>query len=296
MGIINESINKVRENNLFYQAKITGQGESYLSHEYTYNVKIIAGADIQQTSSVNEYYSNVPVMGMSSTIDPDLKEGDIVFIAFINKNNTTPVIINNTTCQESNNSIDNSGDATGEIVEGSVDLSVITVGEQYLGKTIFVWPDPNEHRITSKFGYRSASRKHHGIDLNSAKGNKIVSAISGTVVHVVNTLSQSGGYGRYIDIENENGIRIRYAHGSEILVSLGQEVEAGQEVFVSGRSGYAEDSYAAHLHYEIIVYPNNTMTRYNPRFVRYKEGPGNDTSIFPVLSMAKESERTKLPE
>ncbi len=90
---------------------------------------------------------------------------------------------------------------------------------------------------------------HQGIDLVAPEGTPIYAAHSGTV-----TVSSEGyfGYGVAVEISGNvggNDISTRYAHmtyGSR-LVSVGQQVEAGQMI---GRVGNTGNSYGAHLHFE----------------------------------------------
>lgn len=69
-------------------------------------------------------------------------------------------------------------------------------------------------------------------------------AAAGTVVRA----SVYGGYGNCVDIDHGGGIITRYGHASEIKVSVGQKVAAGQTVSLLGSTG---DSSGPHLHFEV---------------------------------------------
>ena len=96
--------------------------------------------------------------------------------------------------------------------------------------TGFTWPVPGFNRITSQFGMRmhpilGYEKLHDGTDISGAgiNGTPILAAYSGTVV-----LAQSyWGYGNCVKIDHGGGVVTLYAHASAILVSVGQQVNAG---------------------------------------------------------------------
>lgn len=292
MGLKNDATNTVKEEKLFYQGEIIGKGKEYLGKEYTYNVKVISGNKIGQGSNSIEVYKNVPVMGNDGTVSPELEEGDTVFLSFMNKNNNDPVIVSNDVSKSSGSSAgsgtpssgaDSGGTpVTGVSGGGYVDFDLQDIANDAIKNYTFTWPCPSTNLYTSLFGYRPTSgRNHTGVDLNARFGSDIVAATDGTV-QSINTELGGGGYGRYVYIESPTGIVTMYAHGSQILVSKGQQVTAGQVVMKSGQSGYTETQYAAHLHFEVIAKTDGSKKWFNPRYVHYKEGAGNDTNIFPV--------------
>ena len=52
-----------------------------------------------------------------------------------------------------------------------------------------------------------------------------------------------------IEINHGNGYITRYAHASRLLVSVGERVQAGEEIAKVGCTGRCT---GAHLHYEIV--------------------------------------------
>ena len=72
-------------------------------------------------------------------------------------------------------------------------------------------------------------------------------AASGTVI-LVKYLNYS--YGRYLIIDHGDGLSTLYAHNSQILVSVGEKVSAGQVVAKSGSTG---NSTGPHCHFEVRV-------------------------------------------
>ena len=78
-------------------------------------------------------------------------------------------------------------------------------------------------------------------------GSNVYAAASGTVI-LVKYLNYS--YGRYLIIDHGDGLSTLYAHNSQILVSVGEKVSAGQVVAKSGSTG---NSTGPHCHFEVRV-------------------------------------------
>lgn len=89
---------------------------------------------------------------------------------------------------------------------------------------------------------------HNGIDYGIVIGTPIYAAAAGTVVLV---REDPGGYGKHVRIDHgmEGGYShlTIYGHMSEPKVALGQYVEAGQLIGLSGNTGW---STGPHLHFE----------------------------------------------
>lgn len=97
--------------------------------------------------------------------------------------------------------------------------------------------------LTSRFGYRGRGF-HEGIDLAMPWGSNVYAADGG----VVEFTGWSGGYGKLIIINHQNGYQTYYGHLSKILVSPGQKVAKGQLIAKSGSTGR---STGPHLHFEV---------------------------------------------
>ncbi|MFA6963738.1 MAG: LysM peptidoglycan-binding domain-containing M23 family metallopeptidase [Patescibacteria group bacterium] len=95
---------------------------------------------------------------------------------------------------------------------------------------------------------RGVGRSHTGIDYVVSVGTPVRSAASGVVIQV--STGWSGGYGNEIVVSHGNGVATRYAHLSQISVSPGDSVSAGETIGLSGNSGR---STGPHLHFEKIV-------------------------------------------
>ena len=113
--------------------------------------------------------------------------------------------------------------------------------------------------VTSEFGYRrdpftGETKGHSGMDLAIPTGTSVRAALPGTV-----TVSQySSSYGYYVMIDHGNGLSTLYAHNSKLLVKVGQTVNAGDIVSLSGSTGR---STGPHLHFEVRINGERT----NPR-------------------------------
>lgn len=103
--------------------------------------------------------------------------------------------------------------------------------------------------ISSPFGNRSSpggigSTNHAGMDIASPTGTPIASALAGTVT----TAGWYGGYGNAVVVDSGNGLSIVYGHMSQVLSSVGQVVQKGQQIGLVGSTG---NSTGPHLHFEM---------------------------------------------
>ena len=108
---------------------------------------------------------------------------------------------------------------------------------------------PVNGRLSSNFGNRfhpidKVVKFHTGVDIAVPKGTRVNAAAEGTVVFA----GKKGGYGNVVIIQHPDGKESRYGHLEKILVSVGEQVSAGQEVAKSGSTG---KSTGPHLHFEI---------------------------------------------
>jgi len=117
--------------------------------------------------------------------------------------------------------------------------------------------------LSSYFGKRTdpftgKPANHTGIDFAGKNGDVIVAVAEG----VVTWSGDRYGYGVMVEINHGNGYSTRYAHNSENLVSVGDEVKKGQVVALMGRTGRAT---GPNLHFEVL----RNGSRVNPvNFIR----------------------------
>lgn len=116
------------------------------------------------------------------------------------------------------------------------------------------WAVPGDGPITSVYGLRvdpvtgSFTRLHAGVDFQAGGcGGPIWAAQDGTVIAVFT--DQHGGW--TLDVDH-GGVMTRYKHmyANGILVAVGDQVQAGQQIARTGSSGW---STGCHLHFEIHV-------------------------------------------
>ncbi|MCL2227530.1 MAG: M23 family metallopeptidase [Oscillospiraceae bacterium] len=123
--------------------------------------------------------------------------------------------------------------------------------EDYFRARPIGWPVATERRIGSEFGYRpnpftgSGMEMHTGIDINVPIGTEVFSTAYGVVEFAG---WHNMGYGYLVVIVHDFGYSTFFAHNSEVLVTLGQEVERGELIALSGNTGR---STGPHVHYEV---------------------------------------------
>ena len=119
------------------------------------------------------------------------------------------------------------------------------------GNGKLAWPIPGYNSITSYYGYRihpiyGVYKLHNGIDVGAPSGAEFVAADDGTVI----LAEDYGGYGNCVVVSHGNGMCTRYAHGTSILVSVGQKVTRGTPVLTVGSTGL---STGPHAHFEVSI-------------------------------------------
>lgn len=111
-------------------------------------------------------------------------------------------------------------------------------------KPTYMYPCTN-WPITSNYGYRWG-RLHAGTDVGVPTGTTVRASRAGQVT----VAGWVGGYGYCVMIDHGDGITTVYGHLSEVTVSVGQYVDQGQQIALSGNTGR---STGPHLHFEIRV-------------------------------------------
>ena len=104
-------------------------------------------------------------------------------------------------------------------------------------------------RVSSDFGPRvdpftHRGAFHHGVDVAAPLGTPIHAARDGVVVHA----GPASGYGNLIEVEGDDGVRVRYGHADHVDVRVGDVVHVGDAVGTVGNSGR---STGPHVHVEV---------------------------------------------
>lgn len=120
---------------------------------------------------------------------------------------------------------------------------------RYWSGNAFQYPIPSV--TTSPFGaFRvfngTVSTRHTGWDLRASVGTPVMASASGVVAFA----GLMDIRGNYVFIDHGYGVFSGYAHFSQIHVTRGQQVVAGQIIGMSGDTGRSN---GAHLHWEMMV-------------------------------------------
>lgn len=128
-------------------------------------------------------------------------------------------------------------------------------------------------------GYYSAySHKNRAaIDFKMKRGTKITAARRGVVIRLKEDGSKGGLKNKYrqdgnlVVIQHEDGTRAGYWHLKQngVLVNVGDTVEQGQVIGLSGKTGY---SALPHLHFLVWTNKNNQWQQVPTRF-QTRKGP-----------------------
>lgn len=135
-----------------------------------------------------------------------------------------------------------------EINSEILKLAMDGIDTQYIGGEL-AWPVPGYTRISSKYGMRThpitgVYKLHTGVDISAPMGANFIAANDG----IVTKAGYNSAYGNMVIIDHGGGVSTLYAHGSEILVQVGQTVKRGEVVLKVGSTGY---STGPHAHFEV---------------------------------------------
>ena len=125
-----------------------------------------------------------------------------------------------------------------------------SISPEYIGG-VMAWPVPGYTTITSPFAMRvhpitGVYKLHTGTDIRAPQGANFVAAADG----VVTKAGYNSAYGNMVIIDHGGGVSTLYAHGSEIMVELGQTVRKLDTVLKVGATGYAT---GPHAHFEVRI-------------------------------------------
>ena len=94
-------------------------------------------------------------------------------------------------------------------------------------------------------------QEHDGIDYSVPEGTAIFATADGFISKI---LTSGATNGLSVTIDHKNGYKTIYAYLKSAHVKVGQEVNRGDVIALSGNTGL---SYAPHLHYQIIKNDQN---------------------------------------
>ncbi len=114
-------------------------------------------------------------------------------------------------------------------------------------------PVPKDYHFSSPFGMRKhpilgVDKMHQGIDFPAPTGTPVLATAAGKVVKAYHG-ADSSSYGNHILIWHDEEYQTRYAHLSQLYVSVDQIVSEGDTIGFVGNTGRSTN---AHLHYEVI--------------------------------------------
>lgn len=180
-----------------------------------------------------------------------------------------------------------------EVNKEILSLSLQGIDTQYIGGEL-AWPIPGYTRITSKYGMRThpitgVYKLHTGVDVSAPMGANFVAANDG----IVTKAGYNGAYGNMVIIDHGGGVSTLYAHGSEIMVKVGDTVKRGETVVLKvGSTGY---STGPHAHFEVrlngvvtdpIPYITNGMV---PTTQNKNQNVTNEMSDVPKMNTTNET-------
>lgn len=127
----------------------------------------------------------------------------------------------------------------------------------------YIWPIEPQYKVLEhdKYGLRKIHmilgrpRFHSGFDITTRTLTPVKAAMSGIVVKsgldekiVSGSAKWNERYGNKVEILDETGKRLVYAHLREVLVEEGQQIDQSQIIGLNGCSG---GSRIPHLHFEV---------------------------------------------
>ena len=150
--------------------------------------------------------------------------------------------------KETQEKLDEYNRVLNEVNQQILELAKQGLETAYIGGEL-AWPVPGYTRISSQYGMRThpitgVYKLHTGVDISAPTGANFVAANDGVVIKAEYNVA----YGNMVVIDHGGGISTLYAHGSQILVQVGQEVKRNEPILKVGSTGY---STGPHAHFEV---------------------------------------------
>lgn len=127
--------------------------------------------------------------------------------------------------------------------------SITQAAAVYMSADKWVTVMPVTGTVTSDYGYRehpvySGDSFHSGRDIAADEGSPVYAVSDG----VVTEAAQAEMAGKYVKLLHPDGRETLYCHCSELLVTAGESVNAGDVIALVGQTGLAT---GPHLHFEL---------------------------------------------
>jgi murein DD-endopeptidase MepM/ murein hydrolase activator NlpD len=199
-----------------------------------------AGGDEAQKKKVAQEFASLLIFEVLKAMRATIPQGGL-----FEENSLQRDVYTSLTDMELSRAIAKSGGlGLGKMVEKALDSAVPRPDKSIMLSA------PTKGAVSSQFGVRvdplrGQEQLHKGVDIAAPTGSPIRAAAAGKVVYS----AWAEGYGNLIAIDHGNGFITRYAHNAANLVSVGQQVRAGQTVALVGSTGR---STAPHLHFEVL--------------------------------------------
>lgn len=108
--------------------------------------------------------------------------------------------------------------------------------------------------VTSGYGDRWGTT-HYGLDIANDIGTPVYAVTDGTVLES----GPADGFGQWVRVQQDDGTIGVFGHVDESFVTVGQQVQAGEQIATVGNRG---QSTGPHLHYEVW---ENDGTKIDPQ-------------------------------
>ena len=160
----------------------------------------------------------------------------------------------------------------------SCDTLVVPPMANPLKKFTFAQPGASPGEKVNPF-YK-VKLSHNGLDMIAPSGEPVYASAKGIVSDVTKSRK---GLGNVVTIDHGNGIKTRYAHLADIEVRKGRAVKKGTRIGYVGVSG---NSFAPHLHYEVL---RDTVVLDPVNHLFASVGPEEYVNILIMSSMTGQS-------
>ena len=229
----------------YYQISEVAQSDEELLDDIEQKKKTI---DLSKRKLENEKNSLADILETQTRLTRTLQNTKIIRESFITRLSEEE--------QEKQKEIDDYNAQYEEINRQIIASVMEGIDSEYIGGEL-AWPVPGYTRITSEYKMRvhpitGVYKLHTGVDISAPMGANFIAANDGVVIRA----EMNGAYGNMVLVDHGGGISTLYAHGSEILVQVGQTVKRGDAVLKVGSTGY---STGAHAHFEVSI---NGVTSY----------------------------------